>query len=64
MKKSHPKTYGEVRDEVEKETYSDEEDYLDRNWAKKQSYSTTQMLKKMDAVRLRRKLSPVGTLGV
>ncbi|KAK3096844.1 hypothetical protein FSP39_003894 [Pinctada imbricata] len=49
VKKSHPVTYGEVRDEVDREQYSDEEDLLDKNWAKKQSYSTTQMLKKMDA---------------
>lgn len=52
------KTYGEIRAEVEAE-YRDEEsseeeevetDYLDQNWTKRHTYSTNQMLKKMDAV--------------
>jgi hypothetical protein len=54
VKKSRLKTYGEIRDEVERESarYDEPEDILDRKWTQKKSYSTQQMMKIMDAVSL------------
>ncbi|XP_062613166.1 calcyphosin-2-like [Saccostrea cucullata] len=54
VKKSRPKTYGEIRDEVEKESarYEEPEDILDKNWAARKSYATQQMMKIMDAEEL------------
>ncbi|KAJ8314669.1 hypothetical protein KUTeg_006819 [Tegillarca granosa] len=54
------KTYGEIRAEVEAEYRNEESseeedvetDYLDQNWTKRHTYSTNQMLKKMDAEEL------------
>lgn len=53
VKKSKPKTYGEIRSEVERESARCEEpdDILDKKWTQKKSYSTQQMMKIMDAVR-------------
>jgi len=48
-----PVTYGDVRKEVEREQYGsseDEDDIIDQKWAAKKCYSTTQLIKKMDAV--------------
>lgn len=54
VKKSRQKTYGEIRDEVERESarYEEPEDILDKRWTQKKSYSTQQMMKIMDAVRV------------
>lgn len=54
VKKSKPKTYGEIRSEVERESARCDEpdDILDRKWTQKKSYSTQQMMKIMDAVRI------------
>ena len=53
IKKSKPKTYGEIRDEVARESArcDEPEDILDKKWTQKKSYSTQQMMKIMDAVR-------------
>lgn len=54
VKKSKPKTYGEIRSEVERESARCDEpdDILDRKWTQKKSYSTQQMMKIMDAEEL------------
>ncbi|XP_021354075.1 calcyphosin-2-like isoform X1 [Mizuhopecten yessoensis] len=52
MKHTRPVTYGDVRDEVDREDIgdsADEDDVIDYQWANKKSYSTKQILKKMDA---------------
>nr|XP_022291385.1 calcyphosin-2-like isoform X2 [Crassostrea virginica] len=54
IKKSKPKTYGEIRDEVARESArcDEPEDILDKKWTQKKSYSTQQMMKIMDAEEL------------
>ncbi|XP_033741222.1 calcyphosin-2-like isoform X2 [Pecten maximus] len=52
MKHARPVTYGDVRDEVDREDLgdsADEDDVIDYQWASQKSYSTKQILKKMDA---------------
>ncbi|XP_069131014.1 calcyphosin-2-like isoform X1 [Argopecten irradians] len=52
MKHSRPVTYGDVRNEVDREDLgdsADEDDVIDYQWANQKSYSTQQILKKMDA---------------
>lgn len=53
IKHARPATYGEVRDEMDREDVgdgADEDDIIDYKWANQKSYSTKQLLKKMDAV--------------
>lgn len=54
VKKSKSKTYGEIRSEVERESARCDEpdDILNKKWTQKKSYSTQQMMKIMDAVRI------------